>query len=151
MSPDSDDTDDVDPDDIIAQHKEETGDGRANMEPAGDSATDDSEAADDARPALPEAVRSVYHDLDGGDVKPNLTIRDDNLTALFVGLERADRLEGLGEQAADALDRDVDSPTSRAGVLRVLVRIGLNEADDSLIDAAKEGKALYDDDQRDDF
>ncbi|MFW5918316.1 MAG: hypothetical protein ACOCR0_02420, partial [Haloferacaceae archaeon] len=129
-------------------HKEETSDGRATMEPAGDPSADDSK---DALPSLPEAVRGVYHDLDDGDVKPNLTIRDENLTALFVGLERADRLEGLGEQATDALARDIEAPTSRTGVLGLLVRIGLSDVDESLIDAGKEGKALYDDDQRDAF
>lgn len=138
-------SDDIDVNELIEQHKEETSDGRSKTEPSKTTSEDDD------TPSLEEAIRKAYHGLDEGNVRENLTIRDGNLAALFVGLDNADQLADVGYDAAVKLDREPENTATRAGVLRLLVRIGLNEIDESLIEAGKEGLARYEEDQRADF
>ncbi|MFP8954570.1 hypothetical protein ACLI4Z_16630 (plasmid) [Natrialbaceae archaeon A-arb3/5] len=102
-------------------------------------------------PPLEESIRTAYHELDDGDLRENLTIRDENLAALFAGLEASDQLATVGQDAAEVLDRDETAIETRAGVLRFLVRIGLNEVDPALIEAGKEGLDRYEDDKRELF
>jgi hypothetical protein len=93
---------------------------------------------------LPGAIAEAYAEIDAGDTPSNLTLRDTNLAALFTGLERSDRLEPIITEAHETLDRDgeVDSLT-RATALRLLVRVGLDEVDDGIIEAGKEGKQQF--------
>ncbi len=88
-------------------------------------------------------MADAYEAIDAGDVSSNLTLRDDNLAALFRGLEQSGRLADVGEQATDELDRDDEDTDSRAAVLRLLVRIGLQETDASVIDAGKAGRKQF--------
>jgi|GEM_PF-1351026 len=128
--------DDLDVDALIDEHKDETSDGRHATEAA-------VEKADDDTPALEDAIADAYEAIDAGDVSSNLTLRDDNLAALFRGLEQSGRLADVGEQAADVLDRDDEDADSRSAVLRLLVRIGLKETDTSVIDAGKAGRKQF--------
>lgn len=137
--------DDIDVDDILAEHKNETKDGRVGTEPTSDSADTDDE------PTLEEHVREGYHKIDDGDVPRNLTIRDENLAALFYGLKQSEQLADVGYDAAALLDRDPKNVATNAGLLRLLVRVGLDEIDDSLLEAGEEGRDRYKDDQEDPF
>lgn len=98
---------------------------------------------DDDTPTLEDAIADAYAAIDAGDVSSNLTLRDENLAALFHGLEEADRLVDVGEGAADQLDRDDEDTETRAAVLRLLVRIGLAEVDKSVIESGKAGRQQY--------
>lgn len=126
-------SDDIDVDEVVEQHKADTEGGRASTEPTAEH--DDS----DDTPSLEDAVADAYGRLDDGDLSSNLTLRDDNLAALFSGLEQSGRLADVGERAAEHAGRD-DQTDTRAAVLRTLVRIGLREVDESLIDAGKAGR-----------
>ncbi|ELY68894.1 hypothetical protein [Natrinema versiforme] len=104
--------------------------------------------ADDEPQSLEDAVAEAYEKIDNNDLSSNLTLRDENLAALFHGLEGANQLEDVGVAAADEINWDQEDTDTRAGVLRALVRIGLNEVDsdeddDGIIQAGKDGRRQY--------
>ncbi|NGM71286.1 hypothetical protein G6M89_20170 [Natronolimnobius sp. AArcel1] len=101
--------------------------------------------------SLEEAVQEAYEQIDNGDVYENLTIRDEDLAALFAGLDETNKLEDIGEAAADALSRDVDGLETRATVLKLLVRVGISEVSPEIIESAKEGRRAYLASQADEF
>lgn len=136
--------DDIDVDDIVAQHKEETSDGRHATDPVTDSTSEDEQS-------LEEHVRDAFHKLDDGDLPKNLTIRDENLAALFYGLAQSGELETIGEAAANRLRKESDGADTKAGTLRYLVRVALKEVDESVIESAKEGRERYQSDLSEDF
>lgn len=136
-------------DEILEEHKEETKDGRVGAEAAVEKeATDDTA---DTSETLEDHVQAAYHKLDAGDLPKNLTIRDENLAALFYGLKESGRLEDVGVSAADEIDRDPEGADTKAGTLRNLVRVALEEIDPEVIESAKEGMRRYEADLRDDF
>ncbi len=98
--------------------------------------------SDDSQP-LEDAIADAYEAIDEGDLSSNLTLRDENLAALFHGLEETDQLPEVGQRAAEALERDPDDTETRAAVLRLLVRIGLNEIDKGESKAVKEGRRQF--------
>lgn len=93
-------------------------------------------------PTLEDAVADAYRRLDDNDLPSNITLRDDNLAALFVGLEKSDELVPLGEATADALEREATIDT-RADVLRLLLRYAISEIDDSILEHGKAGRTQY--------
>ncbi|ELZ05768.1 hypothetical protein [Natrialba aegyptia] len=111
--------------------------------------TDDQ--TDDELPELEDAIADAYEQIDDGDLSSNLTLRDENLAALFHGLEDADRLAEIGAAAAGELDRDTEHVDTRAATLRLLVRIGLETVDEDVIQAGKDGKRLFLESQTDEF
>jgi hypothetical protein len=129
---------DIDIDAVVNDHKEETSDGRHATEAAVEK--DD---VDDGPDTLADAVADAFEAIDGGDVSSNLTLRDEKLAALFRGLEAVDELADVGEKAAAQLDRDQEDTETRAAVLRLLVRIGLTEVDESVIQAGQAGRKQY--------
>lgn len=113
--------------------------------------TEPTQQSDDEGPTLEAAIADAYQAIDDGDLSSNLTLRDENLAALFHGLESADQLVDVGEAAADSLGRDADGTDTRAAVLRLLVRIGLQNVDESLIESGKQGHRQFIDSQTDEF
>ena len=106
-------------------------------EPAGKGEDTDTDSGVD----LASAVADVYGEIEAGETPSNLTLRDADLAALFTGLERSGDLADVVDGAHTALDRDGESGSlTRATALRLLVRIGLNEVDPSIIESAKDGK-----------
>lgn len=128
---------DIDPDEIIDQHKNETEGGHSQTE----AAVEKDEIED--TPSLEDAVADAYERIDGGDVSSNLTLRDPDLAALFHGLEDAGRLADVGYDAAALLDREPENAATRAAALRLLVRIGLQEINEDIIEAGKDGRNQY--------
>ncbi|QRV17472.1 hypothetical protein JMJ58_21190 (plasmid) [Haloterrigena salifodinae] len=131
--------DDIDVDDIVEQHKEDTEGGRTGTE----AAVEKNDGDEDKLPELEDAIADAYQKIDDNDLSSNLTLRDENLAALFHGLENADQLADVGEAAANELNRDPDDTESRAATLRLLVRIALKEVDDSLLESGKEGRRRF--------
>lgn len=101
--------------------------------------TDPVATSDDGEVTLVDAVAEAYDDLDGGNLPENLTIRDENLAALFAGLDETDELGDIITDAARALDRDEPTAESKAAALRLLVRVGLDEVAPDALDAGAEG------------
>ena len=105
-----------------------------------DTDVDDTEETVD----LAEAVAEVYDEIEAGETPSNLTLRDTDLAALFTGLERSGELAEIVEAAHNTLDRDGDPKSlTRATALRLLVRVGLGEVDESVIESAKDGKQQH--------
>jgi len=97
----------------------------------------------DETPALEDAIADAYEAIDEGEVSSNLTLRDANLAALFHGLEESDHLADVGDDAAAILGRENEDTDTRAAVLRLLVRIGLQEVDEDVIQAGKDGRDQF--------
>lgn len=133
----------IDPEELINEHKEETEGGRTQTEAAVEKESD--------AVSLEDAVKEAYEQLDDGELPENLTIRDEHLAALFAGLGETGQLEDVGEAAADALDRDADGLDARATVLRLLVRVALDEVAPEMIESAKEGRREFLASQADEF
>lgn len=112
--------------------------------------TEPTTAEKDDTPTLEEAIADAYVSLESGDLHSNLTLRDENLAALFAGLDELGDLERIGSNAAAELDRDADA-TTKADVLRLLIRIGLSEVEDDVIDAAKNGRKQFLESKTDEF
>lgn len=93
--------------------------------------------------SLEDAIREVYAEIEAGDRSSNLSLRDADLTAAIVGAEEAGELETLIGEASDVLGRDVDDAESRATLLKALIRIGLQELDTDVTDAAVEAKQAH--------
>lgn len=106
----------------------------------------------DDTPSLEAAIAKAYEKIDANEIPETLTLRDEHLAALFAGLDETDQLQTIGAEAAKALDRDVDSDLgTRATVLKLLVRIGIQEAQPEVIDAAKAGRKQHLEKQADEF
>lgn len=107
-------------------------------------------ATEESSADLEEAIRDAYHALDDGNLHQNLTIRDENLSALFEGLATAEELEEVGSRALTALGEDGDAET-KAGVLKALIRVGLSEVANEEVESAKAAHREYLASQADDF
>ncbi len=105
--------------------------------------TDPSIDDTDDTPALEDAIADAFERIDDGDLSSNLTLRDNRLAALFHGLEDAGDLAAVGDKAAAELDSDAEDTETRAAVLRLLVRIGLETVDESVLEAGKAGRRQY--------
>jgi len=88
---------------------------------------------------LADAVADAYDELEENELPENLTIRDDNLAALFAGLDETDGLTDVIAAAASALDREEPDADSKAAALRLLVRVGLDDVAPEVLDAGAEG------------
>lgn len=104
--------------------------------------TDPTETTPDDDPTLVDAVADAYGALDDDEIAENLTIRDQNLAALFAGLDETGELGAVIDAAASELDRD-DGGESKAEALRLLVRIGLSEVAPEKLEAGAEGYEQY--------
>ena len=114
--------------------------------------TEPSTTADDSDDvSLEDAVTEAYERIDEGEVYENLTIRDEDLAALFAALEETGQLEDVGEAAADTLGRDADTLDTRAAVLKLLVRAALDDVAPETIESAKEGRREFLASQADEF
>jgi len=141
-----------DPEDLLQQSKEQR---RHTTDAASDATSESNNEEDEANPtSLANAVADTYGDFDDGSAHPNLTIRDQDLAALVEGLEVTDELSTITRRANRQLDRDGVPSRGKAGLLKALVRLGLDEVAPDEVEAAKEGKRIHltsQADQVDDF
>lgn len=123
-------------DDALDELADQANRSRKDTEP---TATD----TDDA-PSLKDAIAKAYANIEDDEESANehLTTRDRNLSALFTGLDDADQLAALGQQAADALERD-ESPETQAEVIRLLLRYSIADLDTDLFESGKAGLKTY--------
>lgn len=97
---------------------------------------------DDDTPSLEDAIADAFAKIDDGEANEHLTTRDRKLSALFTGLDDADQLAALGQQAADELGRD-ENPETQAEVIRLLLRYSIADLNDDLFDSGKSGLEAY--------
>lgn len=116
-------------DDELEQLREQTDPGtRAQSSTPGGKATD-----------LEDAMVALLGEIEDGEVSKTLSVRDDRLTALVRALEETDGLDGVGASLREELGRDADTDgIDRSEVLRLAVRLGLQEAAPEVLDTARD-------------
>jgi len=109
------------------------------------TATDAPEASDEGVDdlGLQAAIKNRLEAIAADEMNIHLQFYDESLAALLGGVEDAGQLERLIEAAADELGRNPPGNNSRAKALALLVRVGLENVDDSLIAEATEAKKEY--------
>jgi hypothetical protein len=126
---------DVDPEELLDEAQEQD---RLNSEPA--VAGDD----DAGSKSLEDRIRDAYEALNEGDENSNITVRDENLAAVFLGLEAADELRDVSVAASEDLDRDVnDARASRSRTVGLLVRVGLQKVAPEVLESGREARREY--------
>lgn len=96
---------------------------------------DDPESQRDFVDTLDDALEAVS----GGETSDTITAYDPKLAAVLQALEEDDRMDDVFEQLKDAYDGDsgLEKP-SRSAIIRLAVRVGLQEGTDSLLDDLEE-------------
>lgn len=100
--------------------------------------------------SLQDAIREAYNRLAEGEMHENISVRDDDLAALFAGLDKADALEDVGQRAQDRLGRE-EKASSKTAVASAVLRVGLSEIAPDEVEAAKAGKREFLSSQADEF
>lgn len=92
---------------------------------------DDPEAQCDFVDALDDALDSISD----GETPDNISAYDPKLAAVLQALEEDDRMDDVFEQLQDAYDGDSGlQKSSRSAIIRLAVRVGLQEGTDSVLD-----------------
>jgi hypothetical protein len=94
-----------------------------------------SESTSDLEDAMVEMLEAV----EAGETSKTLSVRDARLTALVRALEETGDLEAVGTDLQEALDREAaPDAIDRSELLRLAVRLGLQEAAPDLLDTARD-------------
>nr|EGQ39608.1 MAG: hypothetical protein J07AB56_03360 [Candidatus Nanosalinarum sp. J07AB56] len=103
-----------------------------------------SEASEEESPDFEETMVELLADVEDGGVSKTLSVRDARLTALVRALEETGELADTGaalqgelggETAVDGIDR--------SELLRLAVRLGLQEAAPEVLDSARDALARH--------
>jgi hypothetical protein len=96
---------------------------------------DDPESQPEFADVLEEALESI----DQGESSNTITAYDPKLAAVLQALEEDDRMEDVFEQLQEAYDGNsgLQNP-SRSALMRLAVRVGLQEGSDSLLEDLEE-------------
>ena len=82
--------------------------------------------------------------MESGDVSKTLSVRDEQLAALIRGLEETDSLADVGTPLKEELGRDDDKDvTDRSELLRLAVRLGLQQAAPEVVETARDANARH--------
>jgi hypothetical protein len=119
---------DADDDELEALREQTDVGTRAQSETPGEQSTD-----------LEDAMVAVLADVEDGEVSKTLSVRDARLTALVRALETTDELDDVGAALQKELGRDGEPEGfDRSEVLRLAVRLGLQEAAPEVLDTARD-------------
>lgn len=124
---------DANPEDLLNEAKNQD---RLNTEPT-TAEGDDSEPVD-----LQAAIQGAYAAIDDGVKNENITVRDTNLAALFLGLEETGELAEIAADAEEELGRDGES-VSQSRTLGLLARVGMQELAPEVMDTAEDAYTEY--------
>lgn len=93
----------------------------------------------EAQPDFVDAVEDALEAVDNGDSGDTITAYDPRLAAVLQALDDDERLDDVFEQLQAAYDGDsgLDKPTKSA-IIRLAVRVGLQEGTDSVLDDLEE-------------
>jgi len=118
----------TDPEDELQRMREEDSTGNRLDREAG-------KADHDFVDAIVDALDAV----DDGDESETITAYDPTLAALLRALEDDDRLDDVFEQLQDAYNGDAGiSTASRSAIIRLAVRVGLQEGTEHVMDDVTE-------------
>jgi len=93
---------------------------------------------------LEDAMVSLLGDVEAGEISKTLSVRDARLTALVRALEESDDLDDVGTALQEELGREADADEiDRSEVLRLAVRLGLQEAAPEVLDTARDAYARH--------
>lgn len=98
---------------------------------------------------LAESIETYLGEIDDGERQKTLSVWDGRMVALFAALDEdanQDRLNALAATLRDRLDvgdGDADGDADRSEVLRLVVRLGVREADPELLEATRDAAARH--------
>ncbi len=88
---------------------------------------------------LEDAIVDVLGSIEAGETSKTLSVRDDRLAALILGLEDTTELDGVGKALETQLGRtNSDDNFDRSEVIRLAIRVGLKEADPEVVQTARD-------------
>lgn len=105
--------------------------------------TDPTTADGDASADVEAAIQDAFEAIDSGDVPPNVSVRDENLAALLRGLEDANELHRVANQARTELDRSTVEEANRSQTVSDLARVGLSVVADDVLESGKAAREQY--------
>jgi len=92
----------------------------------------------DGSAALEDAIVSALRDIDDGETAKTLSLRDERLAALVLGLEESGELEAVGVALQEELGRDVTpAEIDRSELLRLALRLGFEQASPDVTETAR--------------
>ena len=104
----------------------------------------EAESAGDGTDGLEDAIVTLLGEVERGDISKTLSVRDEQLTALIRGLEETGSLDDVGTSLKEELGRDDDEAmTDRSELLRLAVRLGMQEAAPEVVETAREANARH--------
>lgn len=93
---------------------------------------------------LEEAMVELLGEIEAGEVSKTLSVRDSRLAALVRALEETSDLDDVGESLRSELGREGDNgSTDRSEMLRLAVRLGLQQAAPEVLDTARDAYARH--------
>lgn len=96
------------------------------------------------RTDLEDAMVALLADVEDGEVSKTLSVRDARLTALVRALEETGDLDDVGDALCEELGREANADgTDRSEMLRLAVRLGLQEAAPEVLDNARDAYARH--------
>jgi len=96
---------------------------------------DDPQSQPDFVDALDEALEAISQ----GELSDTITAYDPKLAAVLQALEEDDRMDDVFEELQDAYDGDSGlQKSSRSAIIRLAVRVGLQEGTESVLDDLEE-------------
>jgi hypothetical protein len=104
----------------------------------------EAETTDDGASELEDAIVTLLSEVQSGDVSKTLSVRDEQLAALIRGLEETESLDDVGAPLKEALGRDDgEDVTDRSELLRLAVRLGIQEAAPEVVETARDANARH--------
>jgi len=104
----------------------------------------EAETTNDETSELEDAIVTLLGEVESGDVSKTLSVRDEQLAALIRGLEETDSLADVGTPLKEELGRDDDKDvTDRSELLRLAVRLGLQQAAPEVVETARDANARH--------
>jgi|APHM01.1.fsa_nt_gi hypothetical protein len=124
----------TDADDDLEELRKQTDVGtRAQSTASGKESTD-----------IEDEMIELLTDINDGDVSKTLSVRDERLTALMRALEETGDIADVGASLQSELGRDTDTDEiDRSELLRLAVRLGLQQAAPEILDSARDASARY--------
>jgi hypothetical protein len=97
----------------------------------------------DEQMSLADAVADALRAIDEDETNPTMGFRDENLVALLDGLEATGELVRVVRDGRTELGIESDGDPTRSEACRLLMRVGLQTLDDSILDDAAEGRKQF--------
>jgi hypothetical protein len=93
---------------------------------------------------LENAMVALLADVEDGEVSKTLSVRDARLAALVRALEETGSIDDVGAALREELGREDDADgIDRSEMLRLAVRLGLQEAAPEILDTARDAYARH--------